>query len=81
MANAGCASIDTDSDVDKNGSYRHCRHNIVCICHNENNPHTICISRNVVQHHLRNHEYDYLGECVDPSEEIELPDNVFNPPT
>jgi hypothetical protein len=40
----------------------------VCICHippgNPENAHTICISPNAVDAHIRNHG-DYLGECVD----------------
>jgi hypothetical protein len=35
----------------------------VLLCHNDNNPHTIAVSPNAVDAHLRNHEGDCLGEC------------------
>ncbi len=46
-----------------------CQKNRILICHNENNPHELCVANESISVHLAH--ADYLGVCVSDDEEIQ----------
>ena len=50
-------------DYDAYSEDWYCGNNKIMVCHNSNNPHTICINKNALPAHFNNHN-DYVGPCT-----------------